>query len=434
MFKTFIFTMISKFELSPWLRGAKGLAGSVALMLAVAGFAQPYDLLLQGGHLIDPKNDIDAPRDVAISGGRIAAVAASIPSNQAKRVIDVAGLYVTPGFIDIHTHVFTGSDPRAVLGGGSKSMWPDGFMPRAGVTTAVDAGSSGWRNFSAFKEIIIDRSQTRILAFLNIAGHGMAEPETNLSDMDPKTVADFIARHRDLIVGIKNAHWRSPTWDAVDRALEGGRLADVPVMIDFGTFFPHRPFEELVGKRLRPGDIYTHLYLPSVPMLDQQDRLRPYLLEAQRRGVIFDAGHGAGSFAYWQAVPATRDGFWPNTISTDLHGGNINRGMKDMANVMSKFLNLGLPLSEVIARSTWAPARAIKRPELGHLSVAAGADIAVFRVRTGKFGFYDIQGARASGEQKIDCELTLRDGAVVWDLNGLSMDPWETVPRNARPK
>ncbi len=420
---------------SSWLGSARALGLWGALAITTACAAQPYDLLLKGGHLFDAKNQIDAPRDVAITRGRIAAVAPNIAADQARKVIDVAGLYVAPGFIDLHTHVFTGIEPRNTIGGGVHSLWPDGFTLRAGVTTAVDAGSSGWRNFPAFHQHIIKLSQTRILAFLNIVGFGMSRNQQDLGDADPAVTASFIRQHPGLIVGVKTAHWRYPTWDIVERTLEAGRLADVPIMVDFGTFFPQqRPFEELVGNRLRPGDITTHVYLPSVPMLDAQGRLRPYLLEAQRRGVIFDAGHGAGSFEYRQAVPATRDGFWPNSISTDLHAGNINRGMKDMAHVMSKFLNLGLPLPEVIARSTWAPAQIIKRPDLGHLSVGAGADIAVFGQRTGKFGFYDIVGGRASGDRKIECELTLRDGQVVWDLNGISMEPWEKLPPNARNK
>lgn len=396
----------------------------LALILLISvGRAQTYDLLLKGGHLIDPKNQIDARRDVAITGGRISAVAPEIPSRQAKSTIDVTGLYVAPGFIDLHVHVFVNDR--------GNDLWADAHTLRAGVTTAVDAGSSGWRTFPDARKTVIKRSQTRVLAFLNIAAGGIGPSENRLVDLDPAAAAKCIEEHRDVIVGIKTAHWGAATWDSVERALEAGRLTDLPIMVDFGIFLPQRPFEELVGKRLRPGDIYTHLFLPPVPMLDQQGRLRPYLLEAQKRGVIFDAGHGQGSFSYRQAVPATRDGFWPNTISTDIHKGNINRGMKDMANVMSKFLNLGLALPEVIARSTWAPARAIRRPELGHLTVGAGADIAVFNVRTGDFGFYDVLGGKAKGSQKIECELTLRDGEVVWDLNARSMTPWPELLKDA---
>lgn len=403
--------------------GVRALALAAAVLgAAAAAVAQPYDLLLKGGHVIDARNNLDAPRDVAIAGRRVAAVAPSIAPDQAKQVVDVSGLYVAPGFIDLHAHVYTSAREN--------SVWADGSL-KAGVTTVVSAGDAGWRTFDHFKKTVILRSRSRVLAFLNIAGGGMGPPENNLDDLSPQATADFIAQNRDLIVGIKTAHWRSPTWDSVERSLEAGRLADVPVMVDFGTFFPEsRPFEELVGQRLRPGDIYTHLYLPAVPMLDADGRLRPYLLQAQRRGVIFDAGHGKGSFAYWQAVPATRDGFWPNTISTDVHKGCINAGMKDMANVMSKFLNLGLPLREVIARSTWAPAQAIRWPGLGHISVGAAADIAVFNVRTGEFGFFDVHGGVRPGDRLIEVELTLREGAVVWDLNGRSMPPWQSISKD----
>jgi dihydroorotase len=390
------------------------------LLLTAACSAQQYDLLLRGGHVIDPRNRIDAPRDVAVADGQIAAVASAIPPDQARQVIDVRGLHVAPGFIDLHAHVAL--RPTAILA--DRSL-------KAGVTTVVSAGDAGWRTFNELRKIAIEPSKTRVLVFLNISGGGMVA-DNDLEDMLPAVVADFIGKNRDVVVGIKTAHWRRPTWESVDRAIEAGRLAAGPVMIDFGTFFPTwRPFEELVGQRMRPGDIYTHLYLSAVPMLDQDNRLRPYLREAQQRGVIFDLGHGKGSFAYWQAVPATRDGFWPNTISTDSHTGSVNSGMKDMANVMSKILNLGLPLAEVIARATWAPAQAIRRPELGHLTVGVGADVAVFRLRRGQFGFYDVQGGRMTGDRKIECELTLRDGFVVWDLNGISMRPWEDNPRDA---
>ena len=393
------------------------------LLLTTVGRGQPYDLLLKGGHLIDPRNRIDAPRDVAIADGRIAEVASTIASGKAKQVIDVSGLFVAPGFIDIHAHVFDNDRRNAV--------WVDGYTLRAGVTTAVDAGSQGWRGFVFAKETVIERAQTRVLAFLNIAAGGIGPSEYELDNLDPVKAAQCVEEHRDLIVGIKTAHWKAATWHAVERALEAGRLTNLPIMVDFGIFLPQRPFEELVGSRLRPGDIYTHLFLPPVPMLDAQGRLRPYLQKAQGRGVIFDVGHGQGSFAYRQAVPAIRDGFRPNTISTDIHKGNINRGMKEMATVMSKFLNLGLSLPEVIEYSTWAPARAIRRSEFGHLTVGTGADVAVFNVRRGKFGFYDIYGGRADGNQKIECELTLRDGAVVWDLNGRSMPPWQDLPKDA---
>ena len=394
-----------------------------------------YDLLIRGGHVIDPRNGIDGPMDVAITGTTIAAVAPTIDPARAKRVADAAGLYVVPGLVDIHTHVFYGTDPDSYLSHGDIAVQPDAHGPRTGVTTVVDAGGAGWRNFLQFKEKVIDRSRTRVLSLLNIVGAGMkgGPVEQDLMDMDPRLTAMRVREHRTLIVGIKTAHYRGPEWDPVDRAVEAGRLSGVPVMVDFGDFRPERPFEALVLKHLRPGDIYTHTYLARVPMLDPGGTLRPFLFEAQKRGIIFDVGHGGGSFVYSQAAPATAQGFWPDTISTDLHGSSMVGGMKEMANVMSKLLDLGMPLADVIARSTWKPAQVIQRPELGHLSVGAVADVAVLRLQRGTFGFVDVAGGRKAGTQKLEAELTVREGRVLWDLNGLSHRPWQDLPKPATP-
>ena len=391
-------------------------------------FAQSsYDLLLKGGHVIDGKNKISAVRDVAIQDGRIAEVAADIPASKAAKVVDVSGLYVVPGLVDIHVHVYAGTGQREAYCG-DNSVYPDGFTFRSGVTTVADAGSSGWRNFPDFKDRVIDRAKTRVLAFLNIVGRGMAgAPEQDLSDMDSQAAARQALEHKDVIIGIKTAHYAGPEWTPVEHAVEAGTLAGVPVMVDFGVFRPERPFQELVLKKLRPGDIYTHTYLDRVPMLDDEGRILPYLFDARKRGVIFDVGHGGGSFLFRQAVPAMRQGFAPDSISTDLHISSMNAGMKDMLNVMSKFLNMGMPLDEVIARSTWTPAREIKREELGNLSVGAAADVAVLRVQEGNFGFVDTYGARMMGSRMLACELTIRDGRVVYDLNGITREDWEKL-------
>ena len=384
-------------------------------------------MLLKGGHVIDGKNHINAVRDVAVADGRIAAVSPDIPAAKAAKVVDVSGLYVTPGLVDMHAHVYAGTGQRGAYCG-DNSVYPDGFTFRTGVTTVVDAGSSGWRNFPDFKDRVIDRSHTRVLAFLNIVGAGMAgKVEQDVEQMDPKAAAEQAMRYRDIIVGIKTAHYAGPEWTAVERAVEAGTLANIPVMVDFGTFRPERPFQDLVLKKLRPGDIYTHMYLSWVPMLDDSGRVLPYLFEARRRGVIFDVGHGGGSFLFRQAVPAMRQGFGPDSISTDLHIGSMNAGMKDMLNVMSKFLNMGMPLDEVILRSTWTPAREIKHEELGNLSVGAAADVAVLRVEEGHFGFVDTYGARLRGTRKLECELTVRNGRVVWDLNGITREDWDKL-------
>ncbi len=409
--------------------------GCLALVLCASGVAWPqaatYDLLIRGGHVLDPKNGIDAVMDVAITGGTIAAVSRDIPASRASRVADATGLYVVPGLIDIHTHVFYGTEPDSYLSAGDVAVQPDAHAIRSGVTTVVDAGGSGWRNFRQFKEQVIDRSKTRVLALLNIVGSGMkgGPVEQDLSDMDPRLTAMRVKEHPGLIVGIKTAHYRGPEWDPVDRAVEAGTLTSVPVMVDFGDFRTERPFEELVLKHLRPGDIYTHTYLGRVPMLDPTGKVRPFLFEAQKRGIIFDVGHGSGSFLYSQAEPATMQGFWPDTISTDLHGSSMVGGMKDMTNVMSKFLNLGMSLQAAIGKSTWEPAQAIKRPALGHLSVGAPADVTVLRLHRGTFAFLDVAGGKKAGTQKLEAELTVRGGRVLWDLNGISHATWQDLPK-----
>jgi dihydroorotase len=402
---------------------------SICVLLANALFAQTaYDLLLKGAHVIDPKNKISSVRDVAIRDGLIAAVAPDIPAKQARRTVNVSGLYLTPGLIDLHAHVFSGSDGVG-LAGGEGSIFPDAFALRVGVTTVVDAGSSGRRNFAHFKKTVIDRARTRVLAFLNIGGVGMPgdAEEQNVDDMDAKAAAELAIANRDTIVGIKVAHYRGPDWTPVERGVEAGTLANIPVMVDFGEFRPERPFQDLVLKKLRPGDIYTHAFYAPVPMLDEAGRLLPYLFEARKRGVLFDVGHGGAAFEFRQAVPAVRQGFPPDSISTDVHSGSINAGMKDQLNVMSKFLNMGMPLDDVIYRSTWNPARIIHREQIGHLSVGALADIAVLRVEKGQFAFVDSWGARMDGNQRLAGELTIASGRVVYDLNGLTRDPWDKL-------
>jgi dihydroorotase len=398
-------------------------------LLVSAALAQPqYDLLLTGGHVIDAKNQLSAVRDVGIQNGRIVEVASHIDPAKAAKVVDVSGLYVTPGLVDIHVHVYASTGVKGAYSG-DNSVYPDGFTFRSGVTTVADAGSSGWRNFPDFKEHIIDRSRTRVFVFLNIVGQGMGggKIEQNLDDMDAKATAEQAEKYKGIVVGVKTAHYTGPEWTPVERAVEAGTAANIPVMVDFGEFRPERPYQELVTKKLRPGDISTHMYLDAVPMLDDSGKVQSYLFEARKRGVIFDVGHGAGSFLFRQAVPAVQQGFVPDSISTDLHISSMNAGMKNMLNVMSKFLNIGMALDDVIARSTWNPAREIKHEEVGHLSVGAPADIAVLRLDHGSFGFVDVYGARMRGTQKLLCEVTIREGKVVYDLNGITREDWDNL-------
>ncbi len=388
-----------------------------------------YDLLLKGGHVVDSRNDLSAVRDVAVVDGRVAAVEATIDRAEALKVVDVSGLHVVPGLVDIHTHVYAGTGEKGSYAG-DNSVYPDGHALRVGVTTVVDAGGAGWRNFEDFKDRVIDRSKTRVLAFLNIVGAGMRglEHEQDLADMEPGPAAEMARKHGETIVGIKTAHYGGRDWGPVERAVEAGSSADIPVMVDFGDDFPERPLAELLTEKLRPGDIYTHVYSGLRGELGPDGHVNPGLVEGRKRGVIFDVGHGGGSFFWRVAVPMVKDGFWPDSISTDLHVNSMNSGMKDQLNVMSKFLALGMTLDEVIARSTWNPAREIGHEELGHLSVGAPADVAVLRLETGRFGFIDAYGARLDGTRKLVCELTLRDGRVAYDLNGISREAWDSLP------
>lgn len=396
-----------------------------SLLLASWSWSQTYHVLIKDGHVIDPKNNIDDVMDIAIQDGKIAKVAKGIDAKQAMQVVNARGFYVTPGLIDIHTHNFVGTNGEAYMNGPA-GVVPDGFTFRCGVTTVVDAGSSGWRTFPEFKKNIIDRSQTRVLAFINIVGEGMRGSfyEQDVNDMDAKLAAIVARSNRKDIVGIKLAHYEGHDWTAADRAAEAGRNADIPVMIDFGGSTPPLSLEELFFKHLRPGDIFTHCFGQLATrefIVDTITRqVKPFVIEAQKKGIVFDVGYGGISFSFSQAIPAIKNGFYPNSISTDLHTGSMNNAMKDQLSVMSKFLVMGMKLQDVIKASTWNPARQIKREELGHLSAGAIADIAILNVREGKFGFFDYTGYKIEGNKKFECEMTIKDGKIVYDLNGIA--------------
>jgi dihydroorotase len=400
------------------------------LLVAVAARNQAIDLLLKGGHVIDPRNGMSAPMDVAITKGTISRIAADIPASSATRVVDVRGLYVAPGFIDVHTHVFAGGNPG--FADGSSSISPDTVALRSGVTTVVDAGTSGWQNFPAFKAQVIDRSTTRVLAFLNIfptgfsSGSAIAPP---LEDLDAAKTAEAVTRYRDFVVGTRIGHYSGSDWTVFDRAVEAARLSNSVLLVE--CHLRNFSLQDQLD-RMRPGDIITHAFeqvSERLPVVDETGVIRPFVLAAQKRGVLFDVGHGGAGFWFSQAIPALKQGLAPTSFGTDLHRSSLVSGMKDLMNVMSKYLNMGMTLEDVIRRASWSAASSIKREDLGHLSAGAVADIAVFRVAPGKFGFVDSGGYRLEGDRRIEPEMTLRAGRIVWDLNGLSAKPLDLEAR-----
>ncbi|GIV85665.1 MAG: amidohydrolase [Candidatus Roseilinea sp.] len=394
-----------------------------------------YDLLLKGGHVIDPKNGLNGQRDVAIANGRIAAVAPDINPATAAKVIDVSGRYVTPGILDIHMHAYHTRAPEGAPEG--LSVVADAHTFRSGVTTVVDTGTAGANHIRHFKETVIDRAKTRIFAYVNISDNGMlGDWEQDPRTFDAERAAEAVLTYPDICIGIKTAHyWTRLPWDAlhtpwaaVDRAIRAAELCGRHVMYDFWPRPPERSYQELILKKARPGDIHTHVYAQQFPIINAAGQVNDFMFEARARGVIFDVGHGAASFWFRNAVRAIQGGFPPDSISTDLHIGNVHGAVVDMQTTMNKILNAGMSLYDVIERSTVNPAQQIGHPELGHLSVGACADVAVFELRTGRFSFVDCGRAKLTGDKKLECVLTIRAGEIVFDIGGLSAPEWTAAP------
>ncbi len=389
--------------------------------------AQTYNIVIKGGHVIDPKNNINEPMDIAVKDGKIVKVEKKIDAKEGIQVVNAKGFYVTPGLIDMHVHVYHGTMPDQQYMNGPSSVVPDGFTFRTGVTTVVDAGCPGWRTFPEFRKNIIERSQTRVLAFLNIVGEGMRGGpfEQNIKDMNPKITGEYARKNSADIVGIKLAHYSGHEWEPTDLTVEAGKISNMPVMIDFGGADPPLSIEELFMKHLRPGDIFTHCFAQLASGREYiadpvAGKLKPFVWDAVKRGIIFDVGYGGISFSFSQGIPAVKSGLYPHVISTDLHIGSMNAAMKDILTTMSKFLAMGMDIQSVIKATTSEPARVIKREELGNLTVGSDADIAILNLRKGNFGLFDYTGYKIETDKKLECEMTIRAGKIVYDLNGIA--------------
>ena len=398
-----------------------------------------YDILIQGGHVIDPANNVDGLADVAVVGGKIAAVGQNLQASDAKMVMDAKGAYVTPGILDIHAHVYP---PYPVPPHALPSIEPDVHLLRAGVTTAVDVGTTGWRDFPTFRESVIERAHVRVLAMINIASGGMVDMRTeqNPKEMQPKVVAELAKAYPDIVVGVKAAHYwggwggghpfdaEHPAWASTDRTVEAAALAGIPAMIDFQPNLPESSYQDLILKHMRPGDIHTHVFARQFPTVNKHGKVLEHMWKARERGVLFDVGHGGGSFWFRNAKPALDDGFPPDTISTDIHYSSILYAGIDNLQMMSKFLCMGMGLTEVVARSTNIAAQAIRRPELGNLSVGGCADIAILKLHQGQFTYVDCGKAKLTGTQRLECLSTIRAGEVLYNAGGLGIPEWDKAP------
>jgi dihydroorotase len=371
-----------------------------------------YDLILRNGRVIDPSQGIDAVLDVGFAGGKAAGVGRDLKAGPGTEVRDVGGHIVTPGLIDLHTHVY--------WGGTSLGIDADDFCRLSGVTTSVDTGSAGPGNFAGFRKHVIERSETRILAYLHVSFAGiyafskthMIGESKNIELMAPREAAEVADKNRDVIVGIKvrvGLHASGDQGTApLNIALQVADEIGMPLMCHIDH--PPPSYEEVIGM-LRPGDVLTHAFrpFPNAPVT-AQGKVKPAVLEARARGVLFDIGHGKGSFSFKTARAMLANGFMPDTISSDVHALCIDGPAFDQVTTMSKFLCMGMPLGEVVKQSTVNAAMALKRPELGSLKPGSAGDATILSVAEGAFDYVDVLGEHMTGDRKIAAEGTVVGG------------------------
>lgn len=372
-----------------------------------------YDLVLKGGHVVDPAQCIDGPMDIAFLSGKVAAIDTDIAVPAGVETRDVSGHYVTPGLIDMHTHVY--------WGGTSLGIDAEEYCRTSAVTTAIDTGSAGPGNFAGFRKHVIEKSEVRILAYLHISHAGifgfsnriMVGESEDLRLMDPQTAVEVAMANRDLIVGIKvrlgkwasGIHGMAPFEHAIQVAEETG----LPLMVHIDE--PPPSYAEVV-ERLRPGDVLTHCFrpFPNTPVTPD-GKVRPEVLAARQRGVLFDIGHGMGSFSFKVARLMLDNGFYPDTISSDVHALCINGPAFDQVTTLSKFLNLGMSFPEVIRTTTENAALTLSRPDLGNLKPGSIGDAAILSVDEGVFEYVDVVGEKITGDRKINTQGVVVNGS-----------------------
>lgn len=374
-----------------------------------------YDIVIAGGTVIDPANAMNEASNVALRDGRVAAVGAELNPADARRAIDASGCIVVPGLIDLHTHVYKDVSMFGIEA--------DELCPSTGVTTAIDTGSAGWINYRGLERYVIERSQTRILAYVNLSGVGLPWRRGEMvydGYVQPDMCARTVMQHPDTALGVKVRLYRGVGGDADLRdllrlALDAAVQCDRPLMVHItGGDVPISEWLPL----LRKDDIITHCFHASEPagLLDAAGRVLPEVRDARDRGVVFDIGHGLGSFSFDVCRKAMDDGFPPDTISSDIHTLNIDGPVYDLPTTMSKFLSLGMPLDEVIRRTTIEPARVIGRAdELGRLGEGAAGDVAVLALEEGTYQLEDSEEELLQASQRLVCRATVRNGDVWWE-------------------
>ena len=371
-----------------------------------------FDLILKGGRIVDPSQRLDAITDIGFAAGRVARIGPRLVAAPGTEVRDVAGYIVVPGLIDLHTHVY--------WGGTSLGIDAEQYGRSSGVTTCIDTGSAGPGNFAGFRKHVIESSAVRILAFLHVSFAGiyafsstvMVGESEELRLMAPGEAVAVAQDNRDIIIGVKvrvGRHASGTSGTApLDIALQAADQAGLPLMCHID--FPPPSYEQVL-ERLRPGDILTHAFrpFPNAPV-DSQGRVKDLVMRARQRGVLFDIGHGQGSFAFKTARSMLANGFYPDTISSDVHALCINGPAFDQVTTLSKFFCMGMPLEEVIAATTVNAAAAVKRPELGSLKPSSVGDATILSIRDGEFDYVDVVGEHMVGNKRIACAAVVIGG------------------------